>query len=75
VKKVITAVGSRAFVMNENSEVIGYITAKDILPYFQKNSIARSQESQAPQSGIHSDLYLYESFFTQSPFMMHSVNK
>lgn len=75
VKKVITAVGNRAFVMNQNSEVIGYITAKDILPHFQKSAPQKEKEGPTATSGIHSDLYLYESFFTQSPFMMHSVNK
>lgn len=75
VKKVITAIGNRAFVMNQNSEVIGYITAKDILPYFQKHEITKDKSRPTEQSGMQSSLYLYESFFTQSPFMMHSVNK
>lgn len=75
VKKVITAVGNRAFVMNEKSEVIGHITAKDVLPYLQKEGVPKGKEKPSGHSGLHSDLYLYESFFAQSPFMMHSVNK
>jgi PAS domain S-box-containing protein len=74
VRKVVTAIGHRTFVMNDQSEVIGYITAKDILPHFAKEN-SNPKEGGAGHGALHSDLYLFESFFTQSPFMMHSVNK
>jgi PAS domain S-box-containing protein len=72
VKKLLTSVGHRVFVINDKSEVVGYITAKDVLPFF-------TTDHQATQEGeghsLRSELYLYESFFEKSPFMMHSVNK
>ena len=72
VKKILTAVGQRVFVINSKSDVIGYITTKDILPYFNPDLKASTPEK---NEILKSDLYLYESFFEKSPFMMHSVNK
>ena len=78
VKKVMTAVGHRVFVINETGQVVGFIRAKDILPYFNDNfKLAKAgQKIAMPNSNeLQSDLYLFETFFTQSPFLMHSVNK
>jgi PAS domain S-box-containing protein len=77
VKKIVTAVGNRVFVINEKSAVIGYIKAKDILPFFSstKTKNETAPVASADPSDIQSHLYLYENFFTQSPFMMHSVNR
>jgi PAS domain S-box-containing protein len=72
VKKLLTAVGHRVFVINSKSEVVGYISAKNVLPYFT----AQHHDSKGPRTEeLKSDLYFYESFFEKSPFMMHSVNK
>lgn len=74
VKKLVTAVGNRVFVIDNKSNVVGFITAKDLLPYFSP----KGAEGQAPDEKVEdlkSDLYLFESFFTKSPFMMHSVNR
>lgn len=71
VKKVGIAVGNRIFVINNKSEVVGFVTAKDILSYLSR-SITNSAE--APSDEVRSNLYLYENFFEKSPFMMHSVN-
>lgn len=73
VKKIVTAVGSRTFVINNQSEVVGYITSKDILPYF--SSAGPASVDNKPLEKLRSDLYLFETFFAKSPFMMHSVNK
>lgn len=72
VKKLVTAVGNRIFVINDKGAVIGYITAKDILPFFTEGQ-SEKQFIETTRS-LQSDLYLFESFFTKSPFMMHSVN-
>ncbi len=72
VKKIVTAVGSRVFVINSQGAVTGYITAKDILPYFSSTGPLAGQK---PLENLRSDLYLYETFFAKSPFMMHSVNR
>jgi PAS domain S-box-containing protein len=77
VKKIMTAVGNRVFVINEQGSLVGCITAKDILPYLTGAKAADSK--QAPEVSkafdeLRSQLYLYESFFSKSPFMMHSVN-
>lgn len=74
VKKVVTAVGNRVFVINKQSEVIGYISAKDVLPYFSPSGPA-IQGDKKPLENLKSDLYLFETFFSKSPFMMHSVNR
>jgi PAS domain S-box-containing protein len=82
VKKIMTAVGNRVFVIDGNGAIVGHITAKDILPTFvgKGGSPARvsPQPAVALPSGqlemMKSELYLYESFFEKSPFMMHSVN-
>jgi PAS domain S-box-containing protein len=76
VKKIGTAVGNRVFVINEKSEVIGYIKAKDILPFFSSSASSQHKQTsgKADASELQSHLYLYENFFTQSPFLMHSVN-
>ncbi len=75
VKKIVTAVGHRVFVINESSAVIGYIKAQDILPFFLEKSRAAVTESPSDLNAVHSNLYLYENFFTQSPFLMHSINR
>ncbi len=74
VKKIVTAVGHRVFVIDERSAVIGYIKARDILPFFIDTKAAQSSTT-GGISPDHSELYLYENFFTQSPFMMHSINR
>lgn len=74
VKKLVSAAGNRVFVIDKRSDVVGYITAKDILPYFSP----RGADGQAELEGgeaLKSNIYLYESFFIKSPFMMHSVNR
>ncbi len=87
VKKIMTAVGNRVFVIDNQGVVIGHITAKDILPTFvfkpTDKPTAEKSHSQMPATlqvpgaqldSMKSELYLYESFFEKSPFMMHSVN-
>lgn len=74
VKKVVTAVGHRVFVINRAGEVVGYITAKDVLPYFSPKGPEIAGDKK-PMENWKSDLYLFETFFSKSPFMMHSVNK
>lgn len=73
VKKLLTSIGHRIFVINSATEVIGYITAKDILPYFAGDPSIKATSDD--HELIRSELYLYESFFEKSPFMMHSVNR
>jgi len=75
VKKLMTAVSHRVFVINDQGEVVGYISVKDILPYFGSQKLQASPEPKLANEEMSSDLYLYENFFSQSPFMMHSVNK
>ncbi len=77
VKKLMTAVGNRVFVIDDQGSMIGHITTKDILPYLAGHPGAKSHG--APSHGstledIRSQLYLYENFFSKSPLMMHSVN-
>ena len=67
IKKIGTSVGNRIFVINDKSQMVGYITAKDVLPVIMKGT-----KQVAPK--VDSQLYLYESFFSKSPFMMHSAN-
>jgi PAS domain S-box-containing protein len=86
VKKIMTAVGNRVFVIDGVGVIVGHITAKDILPAFVNQSAGqRSAGDAATQQPavalpshqlemMKSELYLYESFFEKSPFMMHSVN-
>lgn len=74
VKKVVTAVGNRVFVINKGGNVIGYITAKDVLPYFSPTGPQVAGDKK-PLEAWKSDLYLFETFFSKSPFMMHSVNR
>ena len=69
VKKIMTSVGNRVFVINDEGKVIGIITAKDMLPYFSS-----STGNDKPDEKSLSELYLYENFFEKSPFMMHSVS-
>lgn len=73
VKKVMTSIGNRVFVINQAGEMVGHITAKDILPYFSANNV--SMQKSKVGEGIHSDMFLYQSFFTKSPFLMHSANQ
>lgn len=72
VKKLLTSVGQRVFVINDDGTIVGYITTKDILPYFTEGT---KESLSASTDTLKSDLYLFESFFEKSPFMMHSVNK
>lgn len=75
VKKIMTSVGHRVFVINDRGEVQGHISAKDILPYFSISPQAGSRNPVLESQGqLNSDMYLYESFFAKSPFMMHSVD-
>ncbi len=83
VKKTMTAVGNRVFVIDDAGNVCGHITAKDILPYFTEKVGVKSADKKLDISeellmtieALKSDLYLYENFFTKSPFMMHSVGQ
>lgn len=76
-RKLLTSIGHRIFVINSQSEVIGYVTAKHILPYISGGGqpVADDGENQKDVDGMKSELYYYESFFSKSPFMMHSVNR
>ncbi|PWU17602.1 MAG: hypothetical protein C5B49_08550 [Bdellovibrio sp.] len=73
VKKLVSAVGSRLFVINAQGAVVGHVTAKDVLPYFSSKGPAPADAQ--PMENLRSDLYLYETFFSKSPFMMHSANR
>lgn len=81
VKKILTAVGNVVFVINDKGEFIGHITAKDVLPCLEEkiaNSTCKVRTSSPPKEELdrlNSEMYLYESFFAKSPFMMHSANK
>lgn len=76
VKKIMSAIGNRVFVINSSGGVIGSITAKDVLPYFaiDQSQLQNQAALQLPIESLKSELYLYESFFDKSPFMMHSVD-
>lgn len=76
VKKIMSSIGNRVFVINSASAIIGVITAKDILPYFaiDESQLQNQPALQLPIETLKSELYLYESFFDKSPFMMHSVD-
>lgn len=73
IKKIMTSVGHRVFVIDSHGHLVGHITAKDILPYLGGKKQAKVQPSEAFDE-LRSQLYLYEGFFSKSPFMMHSVN-
>ncbi len=73
VKKIMTSVGNRVFVIDESGSMIGQITVKDILPYLSGKM--GEKPAPGPSGVLDSQLYLYESFFSKSPFMMHSVNQ
>lgn len=70
VKKLMTAVGHRLFVINSAGALVGHITAKHILPFFSQPGA----ETHRPSKELQSQMMFFESFFSQSPFMMHSVN-
>lgn len=74
VKKLMIAVGHRVFVINSAGNVVGHISAKDVLACFHADPIGGSKALTQDES-LKSHLYLYESFFSKSPFMMHSVNQ
>lgn len=74
VKKIMTSVGHRVFVINDRGEVQGHVSAKDVLPFFSNSPAAQAQFTTENQAQLKSEMYLYESFFAKSPFMMHSVN-
>lgn len=71
VKKVMSAVGHKVIVINSTGEAIGYITAKDVLPLF---SSKKDFPAKAQANEWKTNLYMYESFVSKSPFAMHSVN-
>jgi PAS domain S-box-containing protein len=87
VKKIMTSEGQRLFVINEQDEVLGYITVSEILPYlvFGSNSATSNSSKLIDQpdkdysqtleqiAELLPNLYLYENFFQKSPFMMHSI--
>lgn len=75
VKKIMSSVGNRCFVIGHDSKIIGYITAKDLLPFFTTSSDTEGATPSVVDEGTRSALYMYESFFSKSPFLMHSVNK
>lgn len=72
VKKLMTAVGHRVFVINADGEMIGQITTKDVLP-FMTGKMGEKTQNKVPLDALKSQMYLYESFFSKSPFMMHSI--
>lgn len=74
IKKIMTSVGHRVFVINSSGELIGHITAKDVLPYLAGKKTQKGPSNPEAFDELRSQLYLYESFFSKSPFMMHSVN-
>lgn len=74
VKKVMTAVGHRVFVIDNEGNIVGHITAKDLLPLFSPTGLKTNNPNHITNENVKSGLYLYENFFTKSPFMMHSVN-
>jgi PAS domain S-box-containing protein len=74
VKKVMTSVGHRVFVIDEKGDMVGHITAKDILPHLVGKKDSKPALQGAAFDELKSQLYLYESFFSKSPLMMHSVN-
>ena len=84
IKKLVTSERNRIFVINGESEVVGFISVRDILPHLSlqgadgkfKSTPTPIKEAAFPAEGdAASDLYLYETFFSQSPFLMHSVNR
>lgn len=84
VKKIVASPGNRIFVINRDFDLVGTIAARDILPVLvgtesghdimhdgtQAEAIAFEKEIET----LRSELYLYENFFTYSPYMMHSSN-
>lgn len=79
VKKIMVSVGNRVIVVNADGKATGYITPKDILPYFNDDLKSLKGGVVIPKlnsdiEALKSDLYMYETFFTKSPFLMHSVN-
>ena len=82
IKKVMTSQGQRIFVINESDQVLGYVTVSEILPYlvYGSNTTPTTKPPSAPDSQdleqmaeLLPNLYLYENFFQQSPFLMHSI--
>ncbi len=72
IQKVMMAIGHRVIVINNQGEAVGYIGPKEILTLLNGDSIRDKGKPLSPDQS--SQLYIYESFFTHSPFMMHSVN-
>ncbi|MCE3010795.1 MAG: PAS domain S-box protein [Proteobacteria bacterium] len=70
IKKVVSSPGHRTFVMNSTGNVIGHITAKDILHHLTEGGDGFQEESKV----VIDQLAIYESFFEKCPFMMHSVD-
>jgi len=70
-KKVLTSVGNRIFVINSEQKIVGYVAARDVLPQFFGN---RNRTQVEGYNKWETDFYFYENFFDKAPFMMHSVN-
>ena len=58
VKKVMTAVGHRVFVIDAAGELIGHITAKDILPFLIGKAEAKPAVQGAAFDEFKSQMYL-----------------
>ncbi len=71
IQKIMMSKGHRVVVINSHSEMIGFVSAKDIVALLNGES---SEGSSVVSESQKSQLYIYENFFTHSPFMMHSVN-
>lgn len=73
VKKIMTSVGNRVFVINSQGQLVGHITSKHVLPFLAGKKEVKPLQGEAFDE-LKSQLYLYENFFSKSPLMMHSVN-
>lgn len=70
-KKTLTAVGHRIFVLDSSQSVVGYISARDVLPQFMGKRVTLGE---VDKFSWESQLYYFENFFDKAPLMMHSVN-
>jgi PAS domain S-box-containing protein len=71
-QKIVVARGHRVVVINRQGEMIGYVSAKDIVGLL--SATQKDPSSSLLSDKLNSELYIYESFFTHSPFMMHSIS-
>ena len=74
-KKLVTSEHNRVFVIDSGSAVVGYISVKDLLPFLPLEGQENTKKTPLAHAEVASELYLYETFFSQSPFLMHSVNR